>query len=171
MGALILDASVLMGLLDSADAHHESAVSDVERADQAGRPLFAPASAYAEALVAFARADRTDEARDAIAGMGITIAPLTPTMAERAAAVRAQHKDLRLPHAIVLACAEELEADLLSYDERLMQVQSREPDDVDSGTRETQSVAPPATASEPSLPPRWIIEHWELVDQFESQDG
>ena len=171
MGARILDASVLMGLLDSADAHHESAVSDVERADQAGRPLFAPASAYAEALVAFARADRTDEAREAIAGMGITIAPLTATMAERAAAIRAQHKDLRLPHAIVLACAEELEADLLSYDERLRQVLSTEPGDDESTTRDTQSVAPPATASEHSLPPRWIIEHWELVDQFESQDG
>jgi predicted nucleic acid-binding protein len=171
VGALILDASVLMGLLDSADAHHESAVSDVERADQAGRPLFAPASAYAEALVAFARADRTDEARDAIAAMGITIAPLTAAMAERAAAVRAQHKDLRLPHAIVLACAEELEADLLSYDERLRQVLSTEPGDDESRTRDTQSVASPATASEPSLPPRWIIEHWELVDQFESQDG
>jgi len=171
VGALILDASVLMGLLDSADAHHESAVSDVERADQAGRPLFAPASAYAEALVAFARADRMHEARDAIAGMGITIAPLTATMAERAAAVRAQHKDLRLPHAIVLACAEELEADLLSYDERLRHLLSREPSDDESRTRDTQSVAPPATAAEPALPPRWIIEHWELVDQFESQDG
>jgi predicted nucleic acid-binding protein len=171
VGALILDASVLMGLLDSADAHHESAVSDVERADQAGRPLFAPASAYAEALVAFARADRTDEARDAIAGMGITIAPLTATMAERAAAVRAQHRELRLPHAIVLACAEELEADLLSYDERLRQALSSEPGDIETRTGDTHSAVPLATASEPSLPPRWIIEHWELVDQSESDDG
>jgi len=171
MGALILDASVLMGLLDSADAHHESAVSDVERADQAGRPLFAPASAYAEALVAFARADRTDEARDAIAGMGITIAPLTATMAERAAAVRAKHRELRLPHAIVLACAEELEADLLSYDERLSQALSSEPGDIETRTGDTHSAVPLATASEPSLPPRWIIEHWELVDQSESDDG
>jgi predicted nucleic acid-binding protein len=122
VGALILDASVLIGLLDSADAHHNSALSDVERADQAGRQLFAPASAYAEALVAFARADRTHEARDAVAGMGITIAPLTATMAERAAAARARHSHLRLPDAIVLACAEELEGDLLSYDERLRQV-------------------------------------------------
>jgi predicted nucleic acid-binding protein len=171
VGALILDASVLMGLLDSADAHHESAVSDVERADQAGVPLVAPASAYAEALLAFARADRTDEAHEAIAGMGITIAPLTATMAERAAAIRAQHKDLRLPHAIVLACAEELEADLLSYDERLRQVVSREPGDADSRPRDTQSAAPLDPASEPSLPPRWITEHWAIVDQFESQDG
>jgi predicted nucleic acid-binding protein len=48
------------------------------------------------------------EARDAIASMGITIAPLSATMAERAAGVRARHKHLRMPDAIVLACAEEL---------------------------------------------------------------
>jgi predicted nucleic acid-binding protein len=122
VAALILDASVLIGLLDSSDAHHGRAVNDVERADQAGRPLIAPASAYGEALVAFARADRTHEARDAIAAMGIAIAPLTETVAERAAAVRARHKHLRLPDAIVLACAEALEGELLSYDDRLAQV-------------------------------------------------
>jgi predicted nucleic acid-binding protein len=119
VGALILDASVLIGLLDTADAHHSSAVSDVEVADQAGRPLFTPASAYADAIVAFARADRTQEARDAIAGMGITIAPLTATMAERAAAVRARYDYLRPRDAIVVACAAELEGDLLSYDPQL----------------------------------------------------
>jgi predicted nucleic acid-binding protein len=119
VGSLILDASVLIGLLDKSDAHHDRAVDDVERADQAGRALIAPASAYGEALVAFARADRTYEARDAIASMGITIAPLTATMAERAAAVRVRHKHLRLPDAIVLACAEELDGELLSYDQRL----------------------------------------------------
>jgi predicted nucleic acid-binding protein len=172
VGALILDASVLMGLLDNADAHHDNAVSDVERADQAGRALLAPASAYAEALIAFARADRSDEARDAIASMGITIAPLTATMAERAAALRALYRDMRLPQAIVLACAEELEADLLSYDRRLMQVRTAEAgDDVEGGTGDALSVAPVATPSEPSLPPRWIIEHWALLDQLNSEDS
>lgn len=127
MEALILDASVLVGLLDSADAHHSRAVNDVECADQTDRPLFAPASSYAEALVAFALADRTRDARDAIAAMGVTIAPLSATVAERAAAVRARHKHLRLPDAIVLACAEELAGELLSYDERLRQIASRLP--------------------------------------------
>ena len=126
MEALILDASVLIGLLDTADAHHARAVDDVERADRAGRTLMAPASAYAEALVAFARADRTHDARDAIAAMGIVVAPFTAPMAERAAALRARHAQLRLPDAIVLACAEELAGDLLSYDERLAQV-ARDP--------------------------------------------
>ena len=76
MGALILDASVLIGLLDTADAHHALAVDDVEQADLAGNRMLAPASAYSEALVSFARAGGKD-ARDAIAAMGISVTPLT----------------------------------------------------------------------------------------------
>ena len=45
--------------------------------------------------------------------------PLTEVMAERAAELRAQHARLRLPDAMVLACAAELEGELLTYDERL----------------------------------------------------
>jgi predicted nucleic acid-binding protein len=41
-------------------------------------------------------------------------------MAEQAAEARARHKHLRLPDQIVLACARELEGELLSYDERLL---------------------------------------------------
>ena len=125
MGTLILDASVLIGLLDSADAHHTRAVDDVERADHAGRALLAPASAYSEALVAFARAGRLAEAREAIAAMGIAITPLTAAIAERAAAARVTHGRLRLPDAIVLACAQELNCELLSYDERLARISSK----------------------------------------------
>jgi predicted nucleic acid-binding protein len=122
VGALILDASVLIGLLDSADAHHARAIDDVERADQGGLRLLAPASAYSEALVAFARAGRLAEAREAIAAMGIAITPLTAAIAERAAAARVKHSRLRLPDAIVLACAEELDGELLSYDQHLAHI-------------------------------------------------
>lgn len=122
MGALILDASVLIGLLDAGDPHHDRAVDDVEAADQHQQTLLIPASAYSETLVAFARADRVSEAREAIAAMGISVAPLTATMAETAAELRARHERLRLPDAIVLACARDLEAELLSYDQRLTQL-------------------------------------------------
>jgi predicted nucleic acid-binding protein len=125
VGALILDASVLIGLLDNADAHHNRAVDDAEAADQTGRPLITPASAYSEALVAFARVGRVGDAREAIASMGITVAPLTATMAEHAAELRARHERLRLPDAMVLACAHELQCELLSYDQRLTQVSER----------------------------------------------
>lgn len=124
MGALILDASVLIGLLDRADAHHARAVSDVERADRNGSALATAASAYSETLVAFARAARTAEARDALAAMGIDVRPLTATIAERAAELRAHHRTLRLPDALVLATAQAHDADLLTYDHGLARVAS-----------------------------------------------
>ena len=119
MAALILDASVLIGLLDRADVHHQRAIDDVEAADTADRDLITPQSAYSEALVAFARAGRLADARNAIGGMGIRIAPLTAVVAERAAELRARHQRLRLPDAIALACARDLAGELLTYDERL----------------------------------------------------
>ena len=69
-----------------------------------------------------ARAGRLPEARQAIAAMGITIAPLTDTIAERAAKLRARHDRLRLPDAIVLATSQEPGCNLLSYDRRLAQL-------------------------------------------------
>lgn len=122
MESLILDASVLIGLLDTADAHHNRSLDDVETADRVGRQLLLPASAYSETLVAFARAGRLAEARQAIADMGITVMPLTETIAERAAELRADHERLRLPDAIVLASAQEEQGELLSYDRRLAQL-------------------------------------------------
>ena len=122
MEALILDASDLIGLLDTADVHHDRSIDDVEAADRKGQQLLLPASAYSETLVAFARARRLDEARRAIAAMGVTVVSLTDTIAERAAELRARHDRLRLPDAIVLATAQELGGRLLSYDRRLSQL-------------------------------------------------
>jgi predicted nucleic acid-binding protein len=125
--ALILDASVLIGLLDSADTHHDRAIDDVEGADREGRQLLLPASAYSETLVAFARARRLEEARRAITAMGITIVSLTDTIAERAAELRARPTRLRLPDAIVLATAQEMGGSLLSYDRRLSRLAGKLP--------------------------------------------
>jgi predicted nucleic acid-binding protein len=122
VGTLILDASVLIGLLDTADAHHSQAVDDVEAADLVGEKLLAPASAYSEALVSFARARRIRDARDAIAAMGITVTPMTSRIAETAAELRAAHDRLRLPDAIVLATARDLHARLLTYDNVLANI-------------------------------------------------
>lgn len=122
MEALILDASVLIGLLDTADVHHGRSIDDVEAADREGQQLLLPASAYSETLVAFARAGRLDDARQTVIAMGVTVMPLTDTIAERAAELRARHERLRLPDAIVLATAQELGGKLLSYDRRLSQL-------------------------------------------------
>jgi predicted nucleic acid-binding protein len=50
---------------------------------------------------------------------------LTSSIAERAAGLRAEHDRLRLPDALVLATAEELDADLLTYDDRLSRIARR----------------------------------------------
>jgi predicted nucleic acid-binding protein len=126
MGALTLDASVLIALLDNADAHHARAVDEVEAADQNGADLVAPASAYSEALVAFAREDRVRDAREAIAAMGVSVPPLDPETAERAAELRARHDGLRLPDAMVLATSHQLGGQLLSYDRRLQRYAGEE---------------------------------------------
>jgi predicted nucleic acid-binding protein len=125
VAALILDASVLVGLLDAADTHHYVAVDDIEAADESGIALLTPASAYSEALVSFARAGRVGDAREAIAGMGIEVASLTAAVAERAAELRAAHERLRLPDAIVLATARHLGGDLLTYDDRLARIAAK----------------------------------------------
>ena len=122
MEALILDASVLIGLLDTADTHHDRAIDDVEAADRDERQLLLPASAYSETLVAFARAGRLEDARRAITAMGITVVSLTDTIAESAAELRARHTRLRLPDAIVLATTQEMGGSLLSYDRKLSQL-------------------------------------------------
>jgi predicted nucleic acid-binding protein len=119
MGAVVLDACVLIGLLDAADAHHERAVADVERADLDGYELIAPASAYSEVLVAFARVGRVREARASLEAMGIVVESLTAEVAENAATLRAKHGTLRLPDAMVLAVSESADRTLLTYDARL----------------------------------------------------
>lgn len=125
MGPLILDASVLIALFDERDAHHEQAVEHVARADEAGRQLIAPATAYSEALVAFARRNRVPDAREALAGMGVELAPLDVRVAEHAAELRARHARLRLPDAMVLATARERDAELMSFDDALMRAARR----------------------------------------------
>lgn len=51
--------------------------------------------------------------------MGMHVAPLTGATAERAAELRAHHKHLRLPDAIVVACSREMGGELLTYDDQL----------------------------------------------------
>ena len=71
------------------------------------------------------RAGRVRDAREAVASMGITVAPLTATMAEHAAELRVLHGRLRLPAAMTLACVRALDGELLSYDQRLTRLAGR----------------------------------------------
>ena len=81
--------------------------------EHADDDLRLPASAYAETLIDPARRKRVDEARNAVEAMRLQIEPITKAIAERAASLRASRRMLRLPDALVLACGDVLDADLV----------------------------------------------------------
>lgn len=114
MALTVLDAGVIIGVLDAADAHHASAREALAAALERGDALAVPASAYAEALVGPARRGREGMRRiDAfLADLPAVVEPITRQVAGRAAQLQARHgKRLRLPDALVLATALHLRAD------------------------------------------------------------
>jgi predicted nucleic acid-binding protein len=122
---VVLDASVVIALLDARDAHHAAAVTAIGQARR--EDLVLPASAYAEVLV-----DPWRRGQDAVAvvrrfvtDLGIRIEPLRADVAERAARLRADHATLRLPDALVLATADALAATVLTCDRAWPRVSRR----------------------------------------------
>lgn len=115
MGVIVLDAGVVIGLLDANDPHHATVRQSLERARAAGDRFVLPASAYAEVLAGPIRhdpssADLVDAFVDALPA---TIAAADREIARAAATLRARHGRLRLPDALVVATAIVLEADLV----------------------------------------------------------
>jgi predicted nucleic acid-binding protein len=113
---VVLDASVVIALLDAGDAHHAAAVAAVGQARRDA--LVLPASAYAEVLVDPWRRgpDAVAVVRRLVTDLGIHVQPLTADTAEGAARLRARHSALRLPDALVLATANALDATVLTCD-------------------------------------------------------
>lgn len=121
MGLTVLDAGILIGLLNPDDVHHASATKALHRAHHDADVLVMPVSAYAEALVHPSRRgpDAVGIAEAAIDRIPIRIQALDRTTARSAAMVRAAHRSLKLPDALVIATAIELDADvLLTTDQR-----------------------------------------------------
>ena len=107
MALTVLDAGVLIGFLDSNDIHHASATTAIAAVHTSGDHGIVPATAYAELLVrpfrqGTARVKVADEALDAL---GFTVEPVTRAIAKAAAQLRATHRNLRLPDALVIATA------------------------------------------------------------------
>jgi predicted nucleic acid-binding protein len=101
----VLDTSVLIALLDPADAHHRAARTVLDA--YADDDLRIPAHTLAEALVHPARAGKEREARQLIAGLEIAVDPIDETVAVAAARLRAEHgRALRMPDALVIASAD-----------------------------------------------------------------
>jgi predicted nucleic acid-binding protein len=110
----VLDAGVVIAILDASDAHHLAAVAAVTSAIERGDDLALPASAYAGVLVAPHRrgADAVATVDAFVDAVPARVEPATRTVAARAAELRARHGTLlRLPDALVVATALALGAD------------------------------------------------------------
>ena len=120
MGLIVVDAGVLIGFLDSNDAHHEAADEVLHEAIERTDRLVLPASAYADILVGPARRGATavTTAREMTERVPIEVLPLDAAIAEAAARLRAAHKSLKLPDALVIATADVVEADQLVTTDR-----------------------------------------------------
>jgi predicted nucleic acid-binding protein len=114
---IVLDAGVLIAHIEAQDPFHVVAVHALEtRSDD---DMVLPASAYSELLVRPAREGRLGAVRDAVHVLALRVVPIDATIAEQAAALRAERPALRLPDALVLACADALGADeVLTTDRR-----------------------------------------------------
>lgn len=115
MGLIHLDAGVVIGLLDSNDAHHGAATAALTAAQRAGDRFAMAASAFAECLVGPSRhgARAVAVAQELFDRLPIEIVELDAGTALAAADLRARHPTLRLPDALVLATAARRSADEL----------------------------------------------------------
>ncbi|HUZ86758.1 MAG TPA: PIN domain-containing protein [Candidatus Baltobacterales bacterium] len=111
MALIVVDASVVIALLDPADALNPGARRALEQVAEAD--LAIPASALAETLVAPARAGKLEEVRASIRALELRVAETGEEVAVEAARLRARNRSLRLPDALVLATAEVLGADVV----------------------------------------------------------
>jgi predicted nucleic acid-binding protein len=113
---IVLDASVLIAQFDARDAQHSRALEALNTAGV--EALGASVITLAEILVGPARANRLDDARGALNDLGVDEIPLPPDAATRLAELRAQ-TNLRLPDCCVLLSAQQEQASLLTFDDRL----------------------------------------------------
>jgi predicted nucleic acid-binding protein len=112
VGVTILDASVLIGLLDPGDALHARATEGFRQ--HAADDVVVPACAYSETIVDPAKRGEAHVA--AVDGFldsfPIRILPVDREIGRRAAQLRAEHR-LGLPDALVLAAGDVLRADVV----------------------------------------------------------
>ena len=116
---VVLDAGVVIALYNDLDPHHDWArgVFVQTIADR----LVMPSLTYAEILVHPSRAGRREQCVQAIAGLSMTVEPVTAERAGRIAHARAT-TSLKMPDAVVLALATEFSGVLATTDDTLRRV-------------------------------------------------
>ncbi len=117
---IVLDAGVLIGYLDRDDSHHARSVTVMN--ESAGEELHLPASACAEVMVGAHRAGIADEVRERIDELELLIDPIDRAVADAAARLRARHRSLRLPDALLLAAADQVDGMVITTDRALLRI-------------------------------------------------
>ena len=116
MGLTVLDAGVVIAILDASDVHHAVAAEAVTSARERGDTLVLPSSAYAECLVSpYRRGPEAVAVVDSfVDALPARVEPASRAIASAAAELRARHAGaLRLPDALVVATALVVGADRL----------------------------------------------------------
>jgi predicted nucleic acid-binding protein len=120
MGWTHADAGVIIAFLDGDDVHHDAARSALASALDNAERLSIAVSALAECLVGPAR--RSTKAvellRTIIDRLPVSVVHLDEGFATQAAVLRARHRSLKLPNALVIATAERSRADRLITTDR-----------------------------------------------------
>jgi predicted nucleic acid-binding protein len=113
---VVLDAGVIIGALDSADAHHQASVTAL--AGLSRDDLVVPASVLAEVLVRpYALGPKVVQSVERfLADLGVRVHPLDEPVAHAAARVRASHSSVRLPDALTLGTAAVVGGTVLTTD-------------------------------------------------------
>jgi predicted nucleic acid-binding protein len=122
VGAVALDADVLIGFLNRDDVHHAAARKLIAAVERAGDRIVIAASVYAETIVGPLRAGRADEVEAFLSALGVEVLAVDRELARRAAQLRARHRTLRLPDAMALAAARTADAELKTFDRRLARI-------------------------------------------------
>ena len=112
MGAVVVDASVVLAILDARDSHHKAAVAAWRNVRAAGDRVILPATVLAEVLVGASRvgSDAVRTAEEFIDGIVDSVHDIDRSVARAAATYRARYNSLRLPDALVIAVGSVLDA-------------------------------------------------------------
>jgi predicted nucleic acid-binding protein len=116
----LIDADVLIGALDSRDAHHASARTLLTEFHQRQDAITISAVSLTEVLIApAADPTRLARAREAIAALGVEIQGPNEAIAIEAARLR-QRYPVSLPDAYCLATAKHTKSCVVSFDQKIL---------------------------------------------------
>ena len=122
----VLDADVLIGALDSSDAHHKQSRRLFVVWREQGDALLVSVVNLSEVLVAPAASQqRLRAAREAIAALGVTVHLPTEAIGVDASRYRSRHP-ISLPDSYLLATAKHTGATTVSFDGKVVRAATAE---------------------------------------------